>query len=92
MGIAIYGTLILEDISQALLKRMDVLKFSQFLSSDTGFDTAETIFRVILKSYRNLRGKDFVKKSNSNEGAKLTQTTHPALAVAWQIAKNEMWR
>ena len=77
------------DIAYNLESFVDVLGFSQFLPDTTTNETKLMIFRAIIGSYGNLRGKDVAFKKNAAAASNQEQTLRAKLAVSSALAKEK---
>ena len=87
--IALFGFGLVGDIAYNLESFIDVLGFSQFLPNTTSNETKLMIFRAIIGSYGNLRGKDIAFKKNAAAGSNQEQTLRAKLAVSSALAKEK---
>ena len=71
-NIALYGSAIVADITQALSR--EDLGVDDFLSELHDSDAISEVVRRIIWSYGRLRGKDFVRKCNAKVGVKHHET------------------
>ena len=89
-SIAVYGTGIVGDIGHALESFVDEVGFSALLSEDVcSRETMMEVFRSLLKSYCNLRGKDYAFKKNAVNKTHCVQTLRATLAVQALRAKEK---
>ena len=83
-NIALYGSAIVADITQALSK--EDLGVDEFLTEPHDSDAVSEVVRRIIWSYGRLRGKDFVRKCNAKVGVKHHETLRSTLGTASAIA------
>ena len=89
-NIAVYGTGIVGDIGHALESFVDEVGFSALLSEDVcSRETMMGVFRSLLRSYCNLRGKDYAFKKNAVNNTHCVQTLRATLAVQAIRAKEK---
>ena len=87
--VALFGFGLVGDIAYNLESFVDVLGFSQFLPDTTTNETKLMIFRAIIGSYGNLRGKDVAFKKNAAAASNQEQTLRAKLAVSSALAKEK---
>ena len=86
-NVAMFGVGIVCDIGYVLESFSVETGFSKLLPDSVRVETKESIYRAILKSFSNTRGKDFSYKKNAKAPPNTQQGLRPELAVASQIAK-----
>ena len=89
-NIALYGTGIVGDIGHALESFVDEVGFSALLPDGVcSKETMMEVFRPLINSYCNLRGKDYAFKRNAVNNTHCVQTLRATLAVQAIIAKEK---
>ena len=83
-NVALFGPGIIEDIV-FLLSKQD-LGFAQFMPGAED-DAVEAVFKRLVDSYGNLRGKDFARKRNAKDGDGSKETTRATLGTIEYLNK-----
>ena len=87
-NVAVFGVGLVGDIGHVLEHFIDETGFSCLLPN-TGADVKASVYRALLSSYSNTRGKDFGYKTNARAPPNTEQTLRAKLAIASITAKRK---
>ena len=88
-SVALFGVGIDGDIGFTLESFCDALGFDKLLPSTIDKETHSDIFRALISSYSNLRGRDFSFEKNALADNNTTQSLRAKLAVSADLAKEK---
>ena len=88
-SVALFGGEIAGDIAFTLESFNDALGFDKLLPITIDEETRAEIFRALISSYSNLRGRDFALKKNALADNNTTQSLRANLSVLADLAKEK---